>query len=59
MNPLIKNLKYLPIIYQNLEKRSTNTNNEVRSIKVKGINANIQTTQHFHRSISKIINFDE
>ncbi len=59
MNPLIKNIKYLPIIYQSLEKKSLNTKNEVRSIKVKSINANIKTTQHFHRSISKIINFDE
>ncbi len=59
MNPLTKNIKYLPVIYQSLEKRSINKNNDVRCIRVKAVNANIKTTQHFHRSISKIINFND
>lgn len=57
MKPLIKNKKYLPIIYQNLEMRSIGTNDKSVVIKVKSIKATMNT-QHFHRSISKI-NFNE
>lgn len=59
MNPLLKSIKYLPAIYQSLETRPINeTNRERAKIKVKCINAKINT-QQFHRSISKIINFNE
>jgi hypothetical protein len=37
MKPLIKNKKYLPIIYQNLEERPTGTSGKTVTIKVKSI----------------------
>lgn len=58
MKPLIKNKKYLPIIYQNLEERPTGTSGKTATIKVKSINATLKTGQ-FHRPISKIISFNE